>query len=51
MPELEHLRNFAAAARRGGFGVPVFKLDGNNGEYRRTGKTDTAAMNDQKLEL
>ena len=33
MPELEHLRNFAAAARRGGFGVPVFKLDGNNGEY------------------
>jgi hypothetical protein len=49
MPELEHLRNFAAAARRGGFGVPFFKLDGNNGEYRRTGKTDTAAMNSQKL--
>jgi len=45
MPELEHLRNFAAAARRGGFGVPIFKLDGNGGEYHRTGKTDTAAMN------
>jgi hypothetical protein len=49
MTELEHLRNFAAAARRGGFNMPFFRLDGNNGEYRRTGKTNTAAMNGQKL--
>jgi hypothetical protein len=49
MPELEHLRNFAAAARRGGFGVPFFKLDGNNGEYRRSGKSNTDPMNHQKL--
>jgi hypothetical protein len=49
MPELEHLRNFAAAARRGGFNVPFFRLDGNSGEYRRTGKTNTGPMNNQKL--
>jgi hypothetical protein len=49
MPELEHLRNFAAAARRGGFNVPFFRLDGNTGEYRRTGKTNTDPMNHQKL--
>jgi hypothetical protein len=49
MTELNHLRNFAAAARRGGFNLPFFRLDGNNGDYRRTGKTNTAAMNGQKL--
>jgi len=49
MPELEHLRNFAAAARRGGFNVPFFRLDGNSGEYRRTSKANTTAMNGQKL--
>jgi hypothetical protein len=49
MPELEHLRNFAAAAHRGGFNIPIFRLDGNAGEYRRTGKTNIAAMNGQKL--
>jgi len=49
MPELEHLRNFASSARRGGFGVPFFKMDGNTGEYHRTGKTNTDAMNHQKL--
>jgi hypothetical protein len=48
MPELEHLRNFASSARRGGFGVPFFKLDGNTGEYHRTGKTNTDAMNHEK---
>jgi hypothetical protein len=47
--ELEHLRNFAAAARRGGFGVPFFRHDGTNGDYRRTGKTNTTTMNGQKL--
>jgi hypothetical protein len=47
--ELEHLRNFAAAARRGGFNVPFFRQDGNTGEYHRTGKDNTAAMNGQKL--
>jgi hypothetical protein len=47
--ELEHLRNFATAARRGGFGVPFFRLDGNTGEYHRTGKDNTATMNGQKL--
>jgi hypothetical protein len=49
MSELEHLRNFAAAARHGGFNVPFFRLDGNTGEYRRTGKTNTVAMNHQKF--
>jgi hypothetical protein len=49
MAELEHLRNFAATARRAGFGVPFFKLDGNTGEYRRTGKTNTDLMNNEKL--
>jgi hypothetical protein len=50
MPEqLEHLRNFASSARRGGFGVPFFKLDGNTGEFRRTGKNNTDPMNHQKL--
>ena len=49
MAELEHLRNFAAAARRGGFNLPFFRLDGNSGEYHRTGKTNTAAMNGQNL--
>jgi hypothetical protein len=49
MPELEHLRNFASSARRGGFGVPFFKMDGNTGKYHRTGKTNADAMNHQKL--
>src|SRR6516165_6631559 len=49
MPELQHLRNFAASSRRGGFGVPFFKLDGNTGDYRRSGKTNTTTMNGQKL--
>jgi hypothetical protein len=49
MTELNHLRNFAAAARRGGFNLPFFRLDGNNGDYRRTGKTNTTTMNGQKL--
>jgi hypothetical protein len=48
MPELEYLRNFAAAARRGGFGVPFFRQDGTNGEYRRSGKSDTGPMNGQR---
>jgi hypothetical protein len=47
--ELEHLRNFAATARRGGFNVPIFKLDGNTGEYHRVGKNNTGLMNGQKL--
>jgi hypothetical protein len=49
MPELQHLRNFTSSARRGGFGVPFFKMDGNTGEYRRTGKSNTDPMNHQKL--
>ena len=48
MPELEHLRNFASSARRGGFGVSFFKLDGNTGEYHRTGKANANAMNHEK---
>ena len=43
MSELDLLRNFAATARRGGFGSSGFKCDGANGEFRRiadkTGKT------------
>ena len=49
MTELAHLRNFAAAARRGGFNLPFFRLDGNTGDYHRTGKNNTATMNGQKL--
>jgi hypothetical protein len=49
MSELEHLRNFAVAAQRGGFNVPIFKLDGNTGEFRRVGKNNTGLMNGQKL--
>jgi hypothetical protein len=49
MSELEHLRNFAVAAQRGGFNVPIFKLDGNTGEYRRVGKNNNGLMNGQKL--
>jgi hypothetical protein len=47
MPELEHLRNFAAATRHSGFNIPFFRLDGNNGEYRR--KNYNGTMNGQKL--
>jgi hypothetical protein len=47
--ELEHLRNFAAASRRGGFNVPLFRLDGNTGEYKRTSKQHPDPMNGQIL--
>jgi hypothetical protein len=47
--ELDHLRNFAASARRGGFNVPFFRQDGNTGEYRRSGKNNPTVMNGHKL--
>jgi hypothetical protein len=50
MPELEHLRKFAATASRAGFGVGFFKQDGNTGEFHRTGKANANAnaMNHEK---
>jgi len=47
--ELEHLRNFTAASRRGGFNVPLFRLDGNSGEFKRTSKQHPDPMNGQIL--
>jgi hypothetical protein len=41
--DLEFLRKFVASGRSSGFNVPIFRLDGNTGEYRRVGnqnKTD-----------
>jgi hypothetical protein len=49
MSELQLLKNFAATARRGGFGSPGFKLDGTTGEYRRLGDKTGAKMNGQRL--
>jgi hypothetical protein len=48
--EIDFLRKFAAAASNSGFGVPIFRLDGNVGEYRRAGKAkDDGVLNGQQL--
>jgi hypothetical protein len=47
-PDLQLLRNFAATARRGSFGVPLFRLDGVAGEFRRVGNQSGAKMNGEK---
>ena len=39
MSELNYLRNFAASSRRTGFNVPLFRLDGNSGEYQKDQQT------------
>jgi hypothetical protein len=49
MSELNYLRNFAASSRRTGFNVPLFRLDGNSGEYKRTSKQHPNPMNGQIL--
>jgi hypothetical protein len=48
MTELALLRNFAATARRGGFGPPGFRMDGTTGEYRWIG-SKTGKMNGRRL--
>ena len=47
-PDLQLLRNFAATARRSNFGVPLFRLDGVAGEFRRVGNQSGVKMNGEK---
>jgi hypothetical protein len=49
MPELEHLRSYAASSWRSGFGPPGFKLDGTTGEYHQIANKAGNKMNGQRL--
>jgi hypothetical protein len=49
MSDLQLLKNFAATARRGGFGPPGFRLDGTTGEYHRIDNKTGTKMNGQRL--
>jgi hypothetical protein len=46
--DLDRLRNWAAAARRGGFGFTGFRLDGTNGEYRLITNKAANKMNGER---
>jgi hypothetical protein len=47
--QLQHLRKFAASARRGTFGLPTFKLDGVTGEYHGVGRANHGSMNGKRF--